>query len=92
MFSCQLDSPRLAFLHTHRVQQQPLLPTSALLEVAAAASNMLGSTSSAECLAGVVFAAPYLLSQPLRELTCSISVDSGVLSSCPSMASSFSVS
>lgn len=79
IFSCQLDSPRLAFLHTHCVQQHPLLPTSALLEVAAAASSMLSSAGSMECLHGVVFAAPYVLTQQMRELTCGISLDTGTV-------------
>jgi hypothetical protein len=84
VFACQLDSPRLAFLHTHHVLQQPLLPTAALLEVAAAANAALSSGGSADgssvhCLQGVVFAAPYLLTGQLADLTCSISLDSGVV-------------
>jgi len=82
-FSCQLDSPRLAFLHAHNVLQQPLLPTSALLEVAAAAGVMLSSSASAEssmqCLQSIVFAAPCLLTQHAADLCCSISLDTGVL-------------
>lgn len=83
-FACQLDSPRLAFLHTHRVLQQPLLPTAALLEVAAAATHMLtssgGSTDGGkQCLQGVVFAAPYLLSGQMQELTSTVSLDTGVV-------------
>lgn len=83
-FACQLDSPRLAFLHTHRVLQQPLLPTAALLEVAAAATHMLtcsgGSTDGGrQCLQGVVFAAPYLLSGHMQELTSTVSLDTGVV-------------
>lgn len=84
VFACQPDSPRLAFLHTHHVLQQPLLPTAALLEVAAAANAALSSGggaggSSMQCLQGVVFAAPCLLTGQLPELTCSISLDSGVV-------------
>jgi hypothetical protein len=84
VFACQLDSPRLAFLHTHHVLQQPLLPTSALLEAAVATSAALSSGgtadgSSVHCLQGVVFAAPYVLTGQLADLACSISLDSGVV-------------
>lgn len=83
-FACQLDSPRLAFLHTHRVLQQRLLPTAALLEVAAAATHMLTSSGGSidggrQCLQGVVFAAPYLLSGQMQELTSTVSLDTGVI-------------
>lgn len=83
VFACQPDSPRLAFLSTHRVLQQPLLPTSALLEVAAAAHAMLSSDSTSAgdtpCLHGVVIAAPYLLTEHAPELVCSVSLETGVV-------------
>jgi hypothetical protein len=40
---------------------------------------MLSSAGSMECLHGVVFAAPYVLTQQMRELTCNISLDTGTV-------------
>lgn len=100
IFTCQLDSPSLAFLHAHNVLQQPLLPTAVLLELAAAANAMLNPASradnddagggSAALLQAVVFAAPHLLAQA-GDLTCSVSMDTGVVEVQSSSNSSNSV-
>jgi hypothetical protein len=80
-FACHLDSPQLSFLRDHWTMQQGLLPTAALLEMAAAATGMLLADSSGSnsllALQNVVFAAPVVLSAaPLR---VTVSLDSGVV-------------
>jgi acyl transferase domain-containing protein/NADPH:quinone reductase-like Zn-dependent oxidoreductase/acyl carrier protein len=61
VLSCHLQHPELQFLWQHQVQQQAVMPTAGLLEMAAAAMHIMAPNSSGSSLTQVVLPGALLL-------------------------------
>jgi hypothetical protein len=80
VLQCGHGSSALAYLHDHQVQGRPLLPATAMLELAMSASQLLldGSRDSRQLLVSSAFTAPFLTGSSAR-VSCTIEPATGVL-------------